>query len=243
MRLRYTLFLILLSLSLTAQVETLRTVTIEGNVKDAFNDQPIEFATVYIQGTSNAVETDPKGNYSIEGPTGQGFTLVFTRIGYKEATANLPAMKAGTVRRINVSLASTTSGLEVIVTESRIEDQGMVREEMTELKLLPTTTGNLESVLPAIALGTSSGTGGELSSQYNVRGGNYDENLVYVNDFEIYRPQLIRAGQQEGLTFANIDLIRDLTFSSGGFQAKFGDKLSSVLDIRYKRPDSLAASV
>ncbi|MEL6867990.1 MAG: TonB-dependent receptor, partial [Bacteroidota bacterium] len=97
--------------------------------------------------------------------------------------------------------------------------------------------------LPAIALGTSSGTGGELSSQYNVRGGNYDENLVYVNDFEIYRPQLIRAGQQEGLTFPNIDLIRDLSFSSGGFEAKYGDKLSSVLDVKYKRPDSLRSSV
>ncbi len=76
-----------------------------------------------------------------------------------------------------------------------------------------------------------------------MRGGNYDENLVYVNDFEIYRPQLIRAGQQEGLTFPNIDLIRDLSFSSGGFEAKYGDKLSSVLDVRYKRPDSLRASV
>ena len=134
-------------------------------------------------------------------PTGQGFTIVYTRIGYKEATANVPAMKAGTRRQINVALAPISSDLEVIVTESRIEDQGMVREEVGQLKLIPTTTGNLESVLPAIALGTSSGTGGELSSQYNVRGGNYDENLVYVNDFEVYRPQLIRSGQQERVDF------------------------------------------
>ncbi|MDH3651907.1 MAG: TonB-dependent receptor plug domain-containing protein, partial [Saprospiraceae bacterium] len=119
----------------------------------------------------------------------------------------------------------------------------IIKEDVEELKLLPSTTGNLESVLPHIALGTSGGTGGELSSQYNVRGGNYDENLVYVNDFEIYRPQLIRAGQQEGLSFPNIDLIRDLSFSSGGFQAKYGDKLSSVLDVKYKRPDSTAASI
>ena len=89
-------------------------------------------------------------------------------------------------------------------------------------------------------MGASSGTGGELSSQYNVRGGNYDENLVYVNDFEIYRPQLIRAGQQEGLSFPNIDLIRDLSFSSGGFEARYGDKQSSVLDIKYKRPESFS---
>ncbi|MEM9990540.1 MAG: TonB-dependent receptor plug domain-containing protein, partial [Bacteroidota bacterium] len=111
------------------------------------------------------------------------------------------------------------------------------------MQLMPTTTGNLESVLPHIALGTTSGTGGELSSQYNVRGGNYDENLVYVNDFEIYRPQLIRAGQQEGLTFPNIDLIQSLSFSSGGFEAKYGDKMSSVLDIKYKLPDEFKASL
>ena len=97
------------------------------------------------------------------------------------------------------------------------------------MKFLPSASGNIESLLPHIALGTSSGTGGELSSQYNVRGGNYDENLLYINDFEIYRPQLIRSGQQEGLSFPNIDLIKDLQFSSGGFGAKFGDKMSSVL--------------
>jgi hypothetical protein len=119
----------------------------------------------------------------------------------------------------------------------------MIRENLDHLKLIPSTTGNFESILPHIALGTSSGTGGELSSQYQVRGGNYDENLVYVNDFEIYRPQLVRSGQQEGLSFPNPDLIRDLSFSSGGFEAKYGDKQSSVLDIRYKRPDSTKGSL
>ncbi|MBK6783416.1 MAG: TonB-dependent receptor plug domain-containing protein [Saprospiraceae bacterium] len=108
---------------------------------------------------------------------------------------------------------------------------------------MPNASGNFESVLPSIALGVSSGSGGELSSQYNVRGGNYDENLVYVNDFEIFRPQLIRGGQQEGLSFPNIDLIRDLEFSSGGFESKYGDKMASVLDIRYKRPEEFRASV
>ena len=131
----------------------------------------------------------------------------------------------------------------MIVRESKIEEAGMIKEDVSQLKLIPTTSGNFESLLPHIALGTSGGTGGELSSQYNVRGGNYDENLVYVNDFLIYRPQLIRAGQQEGLTFPNIDLIRDLSFSSGGFEAKYGDKMSSVLDIKYKRPDSVRASL
>jgi hypothetical protein len=131
----------------------------------------------------------------------------------------------------------------VVIRDRRLDDAGMVREKnIEELKLLPSTTGNLESVLPHIALGTNTGAGGELTSQYQVRGGNYDENLVYVNDFEIYRPQLIRAGQQEGLTFAEYRPgARPVVFLRR-FQAKYGDKMSSVLDIKYKRPDSLRAS-
>ena len=214
-----------------------------GVVKDGVSEDPIEFVTVYIANTSTAVETDQNGKYTIRIPAYEKVELVYSRLGYKEARARVKPMSPGSKRNIDVTLAPEESDIVVEVTDSRIEDAGIIREEVTEFKLIPTTTGNLESVLPSIALGTNSGTGGELSSQYQVRGGNYDENLVYVNDFEIYRPQLIRAGQQEGLTFPNIDLIRDLSFSSGGFEAKYGDKLSSVLDVRYKRPDSLAGSV
>lgn len=218
------------------------TATINGSVKDE-NQVAIEFVTVYIDSTSQATETAQNGRYSISIPAEQKVTLVFSRIGYKEARTEILAMPARSSRQIDVTLVSSSSDIEVVVKESKIQDAGIVREGVEQIKLLPSTTGNLESALPHIALGTSGGTGGELSSQYNVRGGNYDENLVYVNDFEIYRPQLIRAGQQEGLTFPNIDLIRDLSFSSGGFDAKYGDKLSSVLDVKYKRPDSLRASV
>jgi len=166
-----------------------------------------------------------------------------SRVGYVEATAKIKAVPEGNSRKIDVELVPVMSDVEIVVRESRIQDGGMVREDVSTLKLLPTVSGNLESVLPSIALGASSGSGGELTSQYNVRGGNYDENLVYVNDFEIYRPQLVRAGQQEGLSFPNIDLMNSLTFSSGGFEAKYGDKLSSVLDIKYKLPQEFAASV
>ena len=231
---------LLLSASLSAQNER---ATVTGIVKDAISNQAVDLATVYVKGSNTAVETAENGRYSIVVPAGEVFTLVFTRIGYQEASTELGPLPARSNQQIDVDLAPAESDIEVIVRESKIEEGGMVREDVEQLKLLPTTTGNLESVLPHIALGVSSGTGGELSSQYNVRGGNYDENLVYVNDFAIYRPQLIRAGQQEGLTFANIDLIRDLSFSSGGFEARYGDKLSSVLDIKYKRPDSLKASV
>jgi len=217
--------------------------SVVGNIKDGLTDEPIDFVTVYIDGTNKAVESTGNGNYRIDIPANTEVKIVYSRIGYKEASAQVSPQPAGAQKRLDVVMAPLESDVEVVVTETRLDEGGMVVEDVKELKLLPTASGNFESVLPAIALGTNSGSGGELSSQYQVRGGNYDENLVYVNDFEIYRPQLIRSGQQEGLTFPNIDLIRDLSFSSGGFEAKYGDKLSSVLDIKYKRPDSLRASV
>jgi len=226
---------------LLAQNEIQASIT--GIAKDAVSDAPIELVTVYVAQSNIATETSTSGRYRLLVPANEAFTLVFTRIGYKPVRVEVAPMPARSNRQIDVEMAPTESDLEVIVRESSLQEDGMIREDVEQIKLLPSTTGNLESVLPNIALGASSGTGGELSSQYNVRGGNYDENLVYVNDFEIYRPQLIRAGQQEGLTFPNINLIRDLSFSSGGFQAIYGDKLSSVLDINYKRPDSLRGSV
>jgi hypothetical protein len=145
--------------------------------------------------------------------------------------------------KLDISLTQNNMGEGVVIYAESIGDKNMVRANVQEFKLLPTVSGNVESMLPSIALGTSSGSGGELTSQYNVRGGNYDENLVYVNDFEIFSTQLIRAGQQEGLSFPNIDLIRDLSFSSGGFEARYGDKLSSVLDVKYKRPEAFKGSI
>ncbi|MEM7574487.1 MAG: carboxypeptidase-like regulatory domain-containing protein [Bacteroidota bacterium] len=223
-----------------AQVQT---ASVTGRVVDILNDRPIELVTIYVEGTTQAFETSMNGRYRAIVPADSVFTLVFSRIGYQETKVELGPLPAGSGQQIDLSMVGTDSGVEVVVRESKIESDGMIRERPEALRLLPSTTGNLESILPHIALGVSSGSGGELTSQYNVRGGNYDENLVYVNDFEIYRPQLIRAGQQEGLTFANINLIRDLSFSSGGFESRYGDKLSSVLDIKYKRPDSTRASL
>jgi len=219
------------------------TAVVFGIVTDLDTKKPIEFATIYQKGTSNAVETDLEGNFRIEVLANSACQLVISRLGYAEADANIKSMAVDAKRYIKVKLAAQDVDLGIVIRDSRIEDVGMVREEVTDLIKLPTTSGNFESVLPNIALGASGGTGGELSSQYNVRGGNYDENLIYVNDFEIFRPQLIRSSQQEGLSFPNIDLIRDLSFSSGGFQAKYGDKLSSVLDVRYKRPEEFKGSI
>lgn len=221
---------------------TAQSAIVFGRVTDIKTAHAVDFVTIYIKDTSIATESNSNGEYRIEVPADRPTSIIFSRIGYMDATIDIPAMTVGKKRFVNIKLAAKSSDLEVVVRESRIEDIGMVREEVSDLIKLPSVSGNLESVLPSIALGTSSGTGGELSSQYNVRGGNYDENLVYVNDFEIFRPQLIRTGQQEGLSFPNIDLVRDLSFSSGGFEPKYGDKLSSVLDIKYKRPEEFKAS-
>jgi hypothetical protein len=221
-----------------------QTATVTGKIVDASGGEFLEFVSVFIKGGKSGVATDEKGNFSIQVPANQRVTLGIRRVAFKETSADILPLAPGARFVLDIALAPLQSNLEITITERRLDDGGMVKEKkMENLKMLPSTTGNLESILPHIALGTNTGAGGELTSQYQVRGGNYDENLVYVNDFEIYRPQLIRAGQQEGLSFPNIDLVRDLSFSSGGFQAKYGDKLSSVLDIKYKRPDSLRASV
>lgn len=216
--------------------------TLTGSVRDGQTGEPVEFASIYIKGTNTEVQSDNKGSFSIQLPAAKPLTLIVSRLGYKDAKLSFQGIEDKTVRRIEVDLVPLESKIEIEIKESRIRDKGMIRENVEPLKYIPTASGNFETILPHIALGTSSGSGGELTSQYNVRGGNYDENLVYVNDFEIYRPQLIRNGQQEGLSFPNLDLTQDLSFSSGGFESRYGDKLSSVLDIRYKKPDKFRAS-
>ena len=234
--------MLLLSIS-GIQLQAQNTIKLTGLVSDIETGKPIDVATVFIRSLNLSTESDEEGLYTLAAPAGQSLVLEVSRLGYKGASYPISPLEAGSTLKIDFNLVLETSGLEVIIRESIVRNNGMIREKLDNLKLIPSTTGNFESILPHIALGTSSGTGGELSSQYNVRGGNYDENLVFVNDFEVYRPQLLRSGQQEGLTFPNVDLIRDLSFSSGGFEARYGDKLSSVLDIHYRRPDSLRGSV
>jgi len=235
------LFLIsFLSIDLNAQNSG---TYILGKITDKISGQSVEAALVYEKSEQIGVESDEFGFYQLSVTPGKPLTLIIRRVGYDLASIAIDPMATGTVLKLDIELSQNDMGKGVVIYAESIGDKNMVRANVQEFKLLPTVSGNLESVLPSIALGTSSGSGGELTSQYNVRGGNYDENLVYVNDFEIFRPQLIRAGQQEGLSFPNIDLIRDLAFSSGGFEAKYGDKLSSVLDIKYKRPEANRASI
>ncbi len=216
-------------------------VILFGIISDEDNN-PVEQVSIIADEFSITTQSAEDGSFELSLPSNNSTVIQFRRTGFKHASYNLDAIDPGKRFRLNIKLASSATSREVIITAQRIEDAGMIREKVEAMKLLPSTTGNLESILPHIALGTSSGTGGELTSQYNVRGGNYDENLVYVNDFEIYRPLLVRTGNQEGLSLPNLDLIRDLSFSSGSFEAKYGDKMSSVLDVRYKLPDSLRGS-
>ncbi|HKK89088.1 MAG TPA: carboxypeptidase-like regulatory domain-containing protein, partial [Saprospiraceae bacterium] len=204
-------------------------IVIQGTVRDALSGQPLSFVTVYLEGSQISDETDDQGEFKITTTQFEKETLIASRVGYKPFSIALRGDKLDKTSDFKIELESATSDLEVEVTDKRLDD-GSIIEDVGALEKIPTATGNIESILPHIGLGVNTGTGGELSSQYNVRGGNFDENLVYVNGFEIYRPQLIRSSQQEGLTFANPDLIGNLKFSSGGFESKYGDKMSSVLD-------------
>lgn len=217
-------------------------ITVDGFVTDPVEDVTLSDVLVYLEGSTTAYTTNDQGAFSLSFTSDKDTVLVISRVGYKRATYPISHSTVDEHLALNVELVPAVSDLEVVVQSTISQQPGMIVEDVSEIKLLPSVTGNLENILPHIALGVSGGTGGELSSQYNVRGGNYDENLVYVNDFQIYRPQLIRSGQQEGLSFPNPDLIRDISFSSGGFSVRYGDKMSSVLDIKYKRPDTAAYS-
>lgn len=205
--------------------------TIKGVVKDQ-NGMGISDASISY---SNKGETsDENGNYQIEIPSNQEIVLVFKHIGYSSIKRKVRMSKGGS-RVVNIVLIENVESLhEVNIISHRKEAEGITAVKIETVKKLPSANASVESTIKVIGLGASSDN--ELSTQYKVRGGNYDENLVYVNGIEIYRPFLVRSGQQEGLSFVNIDMTRNVKFSSGGFQAKYGDKLSSVLDISYRKP-------
>lgn len=228
-------FLLCLSFIISTQAQT---ATVYGTITDNQSNETIIGATVVIIGTNQGVLSNSGGHYEVSIPAEKEVILEISYVNYYKFRDTI-RLQANEKLRRDYTLELQT-GETIVVTAERTND-GMLNEEVKALELLPIASGNLESALPTLFMGVAASN--ELSSQYSVRGGNYDENLVYVNDFEIYRPFLIRSGQQEGLTFPNVDLIRDLSFSSGGFQAKYGDKMSSVLDITYKVPDTARASV
>ncbi len=210
---------------------------VKGTVKDEL-DEGLSFANVIllIEGKErDGVGAEVDGTFKISVPSNTRFQLRFSFIGYKSRTTAVLELEANEVYKIPDIVLSETQEFEIVVEGNRERDAQVISRE--DFQTLANTTGNLESMLQFMASGVSAGTGGELTSQYSVRGGNYDENLIYVNGFEIYRPLLIRASQQEGLTFPNPDMLDNLLFSNGGFKAQYGDKMSSVLDVKYRRPN------
>jgi len=221
------------------QISAQEKVVVKGKITDEKN-RPVELVNISIFGMPGGTVSDKKGLYEIEVPANTDITLVFSFIGYEkqEFPINLKTYETLTLNPVMVESAEMLP--DIVIQDERIRNTNLQRIDPKGVSVIPTVTGSIESLIKTMP-GVSSRN--ELSSQYSVRGGNFDENLVYVNDIEIYRPLLVRSGQQEGQSFLNPDLTSAILFSAGGFDAKYGDKMSSVLDIKYKRPTEFAGSV
>ena len=196
--------------------------------------QGIELANISIKNYPIGTVTDKKGNYLLRIPAEKNVTLIYSFLGYKTIEKVFSAKEEQRIE-VNIKLQLDHENIdEVQVTRKRKGNSNISRIDPRFTNIIPNaSSGGVEALIKTLP-GVSSNN--ELSSQYSVRGGNFDENLVYVNDIEIYRPFLVRSGQQEGLSFINSDMVSTIEFSAGGFDAKYGDKMASVLDIKYRKP-------
>jgi len=232
-RIFYIIFILFFSICLSAQTK----VRVYGYVIDT-NNRGIELANVYYQNSTNGTVTNQNGYYELIAEVKDSATLVFSLLGFKTIKHTIYSQQK--VIQISVELPASSKEIgEVNVVGQRRQTSTLDMLDASKYRLMPNSSGGIESLLITFA-GVSSSN--ELSSQYNVRGGNFDENIVYVNGIEVYRPLLVRAGQQEGLSFINPDMVKNVAFSAGGFDAKYGDKMSSVLDINYKKPTEFEAT-
>ena len=229
------LLLLLLILPLVSNAQN--KIRIYGYVIDT-NNRGIEYANVSLEQTTVRTSTNSNGYYEVESEIGDSATLVFSMMGYE--TLKYVIRPTQRVLQITVEMQITTTEMDgVDIVAHRIQTSTKEILDPSKYRLMPNATGGIESLFITFS-GVSSNN--ELSSQYNVRGGNFDENIVYVNGIEVYRPLLVRSGQQEGLSFINADMVEQVAFSSGGFDAEYGDKMSSVLDITYKKPTKFEAT-
>ncbi|NPA36326.1 MAG: TonB-dependent receptor plug domain-containing protein [Chlorobi bacterium] len=234
---RYTLFLLILTLCFTAGIKGQNTVVITGTITDSAGI-PVEQVNIVIKGTTAGTITDKKGRFTIRTKPVYPITLQISSVGYntKEYTIN----KGDKTSDIKIGLTIKNEQIAEVNVKGDRTNGSLTKIDANLANVLPDAGGGNIEGLVKTQLGVTSNN--ELSSSYRVRGGNYDENLVYVNDIEVYRPFLIRAGQQEGLSFVNPDLVSSVKFSPGGFNTEYGDKMSSVLDIKYKQPEEFAGS-
>jgi hypothetical protein len=206
---------------------------VSGKVLDE-NENPLPHVSVIILGKQTGITTNDSGTFRLKVPADKAFAIQFSYSGYKIEQRNF-LLNEKEEEMITVRMEHGSGVLpEVIISDQKERrNAGLIQINPKYTLNIPTPVTGVESLIKIFV-----GSNNELTSQYNVRGGSYDENLIYVNDFEIFRPYLVRNGQQEGLSFINPELVRNINFYAGGFQAKYGDKMSSVLDIQYKKPKS-----
>lgn len=214
-----------------------KTTIVKGTVKNSLK-QPVE--KVSITFGNIGTETDENGNYTIRIPIDTEVTLTFSHVSYRTLTEKIIAKNRNIIRFSPILILKTEELKEIVIKDNKKEAQGITKIDINKVKNVVGPNAGVENILMTLP-GVNNNN--ELSTQYNVRGGNFDENLVYVNGIEVYRPFLIRSGQQEGLSFINTNMIQNINFSAGGFQARYGDKLSSVLDITYKKPAEIATTI
>lgn len=236
MRIKTIIFqIICLLVTVTASAQTF---TLHGRVTDENND-PIEFASVSCLKQGKMTMTSLKGEYSMQLHSADSVVIKFSMIGYKAKTRILRRPRGK--QTLQIVLHSDENQLsEVTVTGKKIETGQMEDISKDHLKSLPSASGNAVEELIQSQAGVS--THSELSSQYNVRGGSFDENSVYIDNVEIYRPFLVRSGQQEGISVINPDMVEKISFSTGGYEARYGDKMSSALNIKYRKPKKFEAT-
>lgn len=215
-----------------------QTFTLHGRVTDENND-PIEFASVSCLKQGKMTMTSLKGEYSMQLHSADSVVIKFSMIGYKAKTRILRRPRGKQTLQIVLHSDENQLG-EVTVTGKKIEMGQMEDISKDHLKSLPSASGNAVEELIQSQAGVS--THSELSSQYNVRGGSFDENSVYIDNVEIYRPFLVRSGQQEGISVINPDMVEKISFSTGGYEARYGDKMSSALNIKYRKPKKFEAT-
>ena len=214
-----------------------QTFTLQGKVMDE-QSNPMEFATVACVQQGKIAMTSLKGEFTLQLQSADSVVVRFSMVGYKTKTRVLRRPRGK--QTLQVVLHSDNTLSEVTITEMRRQTGQTQEIKKEQTKSMPSTTGNAVEELIQSQAGVS--THSELSSQYNVRGGSFDENSVYINNVEVYRPFLVRSGQQEGLSVINADMVDKIGFSTGGYEAKYGDKMSSALDITYRRPKRFEAS-
>lgn len=235
---KYRAFIALLFILFTTGIQAQEKAKISGMVSDE-DGTPLEIVNIHVEKQLIGTVSDLKGHYSLTVSSRDTVVIVYSMLGYQTRKKILRNPRGNIT--MNVTLPNSNYELgEVTITESRRQTSSTAQLDLKGARLVPDASGGSIESFIATQAGVSSNN--ELSSQYNVRGGSFDENIVYVNGVEVYRPLLIRSGQQEGLSFINPDMVENIGFSAGGYEAKYGDKMASVLDITYKKPKKFEGS-